>query len=633
MKRFLGVLFSLVLMFSLVASPGAVHAASYTVTNTSDSGAGSLRQAILDANANPGTDTINFNIPGAGPHTIKPLSALPTITDPVIIDGYTEPGSSPNTNGPGLGINAVLMIELDGTNAGDLVDGLYITAGDSTVRGLVINRFGGGVTGGLGGCGVRVSGNGGNVIEGNFIGTDINGTVALGNSHIGVLILWSSNNIIGGTTAEARNLISANVEDGVHIQGDGVTGNVVQGNLIGTDVTGTAALGNSARGVAIFYWASNNMIGGTTAGALNVISGNGYGVVLLGDGVTDNLVQGNFIGTDVTGTTGLGNFDGVHITGADNNTIGGTTAGTGNIISANSGAGVSVVNATGNLVQGNTITLNGADGVRVGDVYGNIGTANAILSNSIFSNGGLGIDLDEDGVTPNDPGDSDNGSNNLQNFPVLTSATSGSTTIEGMLNSTPNTEFRLEFFSNSVCDPSGYGEGETFLGSIDVTTDSNGDASFAVTIPDTVPVGHFITATATDPNNNTSEFSACLQVTTATVEATVDFDPDTLNLKGKGKWITVYIELPEGYDVYDININTVVLNGEVPAESDPKYGFVRDPAGRIGDYDDDGTPDCMVKFDRSAVQGILGVGDAVEITVTGQVAGTPFEGSDIIRVK
>ena len=107
----------------------AQAAGTITVTNTNDNGVGSLRQAILDANANPGKDTIAFNIPSPGPHTIQPFSALPTITDPVIIDGYTQPGASPNTNGPGLGLNTVLMIELDGTSAGAGVNGLRINAG------------------------------------------------------------------------------------------------------------------------------------------------------------------------------------------------------------------------------------------------------------------------------------------------------------------------------------------------------------------------------------------------------------------------------------------------------------------------------------------------------------------------
>jgi len=109
---------SLATLTTWVLHPKVAQAATFTVTNTNDAGAGSLRQAILDANANPRLDNINFSIPGAGPHTIQPLSASPTITDPAIIDGYTQAGASPNTNGPGYGLNTVLMIELDGTNAG-----------------------------------------------------------------------------------------------------------------------------------------------------------------------------------------------------------------------------------------------------------------------------------------------------------------------------------------------------------------------------------------------------------------------------------------------------------------------------------------------------------------------------------
>ena len=186
MKRLSGVLFVLLLVFSLLAFPDAVHAASFTVTNISDSGPGSLRQAIVDANTNPGTDTITFNIPGTGPHTIQPTSALPTITDSVVIDGYTQPGASPNTNTPATGLNTVLMIELDGGNMG--ANGLHITAGDSTVRGLVINRFRSSPDVWASGIGILLDTSGGNVIEGNFIGTDVTGTVDLGNSERGVAI-------------------------------------------------------------------------------------------------------------------------------------------------------------------------------------------------------------------------------------------------------------------------------------------------------------------------------------------------------------------------------------------------------------------------------------------------------------
>ncbi len=241
------------------------YAATFTVTNTNDSGAGSLRQAILDANASGGTDTIAFNIPGAGPHTIQPTSVLPNITDPVIIDGYTQLGASPNTNPPGLGINAVLKINLDGSDTGSGAKGLVIAAGDSTVRGLVINRFGG--------WGIELVTNGGSLIEGNYIGTDVNGTADQGNFLYGVAIDDAPGNTIGGMAAGAGNVISGNDADGVYIWWGSATGNQVQGNLIGTDVTGTLDLGNSLDGVFI-NGASGNTIGGTAGGAGNMIAFN-----------------------------------------------------------------------------------------------------------------------------------------------------------------------------------------------------------------------------------------------------------------------------------------------------------------------------------------------------------------------
>ncbi|MBI3949375.1 MAG: HYR domain-containing protein [Acidobacteria bacterium] len=513
------------------------------VTNTNDSGFGSLRQKILDANANPGVDTICFNIPGAGPHTINLISALPTITNPVVIDGTTQPGFA-----------GTPLIELNGASAGSSTDGLVIiTAGNSTVRGLVINRFVGDIYGG--GHGILLSTNGGNVIEGNFLGTNVTGTAQLANRVSGVFIN-GPNNTIGGTASNSRNVISGN-GNGVFISLGSATGNVVQGNFIGTDVTGTADLGNPNRGVFIDR-ASNNIIGGTTPGARNIISGNGGDGVFIDGGAGDlggwgNLVQGNFIGTDVTGTADLGNFNGVSIQGfAPNNTIGGTVAGARNVISGNDQLGVAIVTAgaTGNLVQGNFIGTdvtgtaavgNSSNGVHIGASSNTIGgtesgagntiafnggpgvlvfasTGNAILFNSIFSNTGLGIDLFPFGVTPNDSGDGDTGANNLQNFPVLTSAIScgGTTTIQGMLNSTANTTFRLEFFSNSVCDPSGFGEGETFIGLTTVTTDGSGNVSFTVSLSATVSAGEVITATATKLvggiPGDTSEFSQCISV-------------------------------------------------------------------------------------------------------------------------
>ena len=225
-----------------------------------DDGTGSctLRAAMEEANARSGADTIHFNIAGAGPHTIQPVTDLPTITDPVTIDGYTQSGASANTNGPGLGSNAVLKIELDGTNAGN---GLQITAGSSTVKGLVINRFSA--------DGILLQTVGGNVVEGNFIGTDVNGTADLGNK-FGVTITNSPNNRIGGASAASRNVISGNDSEwAVGLFGT-ATGNVVYGNLIGTDINGTADLGNAGFGVLIL--SANNTVGGSTSGQGNVIS-------------------------------------------------------------------------------------------------------------------------------------------------------------------------------------------------------------------------------------------------------------------------------------------------------------------------------------------------------------------------
>jgi RHS repeat-associated protein len=154
--------------------------------------------------------------------------------------------------------------------------------------------------------------------------------------------------------------------------------------------------------------------------------------------------------------------------------------------------------------------------VYINDNEGLGSRGNAILSNSIFANDEFGIDLyPVDGANINDLGDGDSGPNNLQNFPLLADASSdgSSTTVEGSLNSSPNTNFRLEFFANAACDPSGYGEGERYLGSSDVTTDANGDTSFSVTLSGGTSLGEFVTAAATDESGNTSEFSACAAVT------------------------------------------------------------------------------------------------------------------------
>lgn len=528
------------------------HAAmTFVVTNVNDSGAGSLRQAILDANANPGLDSINFNI--AGPSLkIQPILRLPDITDPVVIDGSTQPGFS-----------GAPIVELNGGKSAERA--LFVNAPGSTIRSLVINGFS---TGAI----IIGTAGGGSHVEGCYIGTDVTGTIAIPNTGSGVAV-FSSNNVIGGTTLSARNVISGNFENGVQVRlfccmgaNNSMTGNVIQGNYIGVTAQGDKALGNGREGVDVSTSAgdafvSNTLVGGTAPGAGNVISGNSFNGVSIGSFTTTaTTVQGNRIGTSADGMKAIPNGgDGVRIDLGNNNVIGGSTPGAGNLISGNGtvasglghGNGISVgssnniikgnligTNATGtgplpnlddgifgghNTIvggtaagEGNVIAFNGLRGIALG---GSQSTGNSIRGNSIYSNGtsgsaltpGLGIELGSSGPTPNDPGDADTGANNLQNFPIIASVTAGgsSTNVKGSLNSAANSSFNLDFYRNSVCDPSGNGEGEHLIGSTLVTTDAQGNASFDTTFSVSTASSELLTTTATDQAGNTSEFSPC----------------------------------------------------------------------------------------------------------------------------
>jgi titin len=336
-----------------------LNAATFVVSNLNDAGSGSLRQAILDANATNGLDTIIFQIPGPSPYVITPVSGLPAVTDAVAIDGTTQPGF---TTQP--------LIELNGVNSGTNA-GLRLLSGNNTVRGLAINRFGG--------DGIRVEGGGTNVIQGNFVGTDTTGTIRRGNGQSGVLLNGSSGNLIGGTNASARNVISANGDTGVYLFDS--TNNIVQGNYIGTTASGTGDLGNVNNGVTL-YDSPGNLVGGAVAGARNIVSGNdASGIYLYGFATTSNLVQGNYVGTDVNGSTTVSNIaDGVTLTFASGNTIGGTNTGTGNVIAGNGKAGVFLTSMAngGNLVQGNLIGT---------DVTGKVALGNALAGVTIsFAN-------------------------------------------------------------------------------------------------------------------------------------------------------------------------------------------------------------------------------------------------------
>jgi hypothetical protein len=539
------------------------------VTTTADSGPGSLRQAILDANAFIGpANTIDFAIPGSGVQTIAPLSPLPAISSQVLIDGESQPG-----------YNGTPLIAIIGSQACG-GDGLTITGSDVTVRGLDITNF-------SQGAGIHLTGTGatGDWIYGDFLGTDPTGTKAMPNN-VGVEIDGGASNDLIGTNGDGvndaaeRNLISGNAFAGIRINGQGTDDNAVAGNLIGTSVTGDAALGNGTSpvyyqyvhfggGVVIQGGASYNRIGtdGNSVddvGERNIISGSGNdGIDIIGTGTDENVVAGNFIGTDPTGTRALGNNTGVALYhGASFNWIGvnpkgGTAlADEGNVISGNFFVGVNIVGpilktepgtnanviagnkigtditgtqalgntpggvgiedgASGNTIggvtaaAGNLITNNDGPGVTVGTSPTDLSIGNQITANRIFGNTGPAIDLGS-GVGVIDNGPSPRvGPNNFQNFPVFVQTADGQ--IEGSLaGSLPDTTFRIDFFASAAYGPGGSGEAQVYLGSLSVTTDASGQVSFAV--PFTAPAGlPILTATATDPQGNTSELSTFRQ--------------------------------------------------------------------------------------------------------------------------
>jgi hypothetical protein len=396
------------------------------------------------------------------------------------------------------------------------------------------------------GISLRDSGTTSNVIEGNYIGTDVTGAAALGNAGSGVVVHLAANgNTVGGDGNVGRNIISGNSGDGVDLIDGATTANIIQDNYIGPNATGTKSVANAFEGMFITAGANGNTIGGTAASTANVISGNSdTGIYITGIGTTGNAVLGNEIGTDANGTQPLGNQKwGVLV-------LGGPTLNliAGNVLSANGYQGLSLqgTGTTNNTVERNNIgtdvtgtaplgngldwilLLNGAANNPIGDVAGNGNTiafnardgiqvggattiGNALRGNSIFGNASLGIDLNGDGVTLNDSGDGDTGPNNLQNYPVITLVQSGSNTrIAGTLNSTANSTITLDFYSNVAVDPSGYGQGRRYLGSTTVATDGTGQANFDVTFFAATSATDLITATATDAAGNSSEFSTDL---------------------------------------------------------------------------------------------------------------------------
>lgn len=657
-----------VLLFSFsLLLPKFLFSAVFPVTNTADSGTGSLRDAIIQANATGAADVITFNIPAAGVKTISLLSALPAIIAPLTIDGSSDPnyltqplievngnnvvnhvfefaagaanseinaliinralirgiyvnaddfrlrasyigtdptGSISQSNGTyGIDIRSGrdAIIGGNGANEGNLISGntlgtgLYI--GNGAVKALILgNLIGTDINGTAAlpnASGVSCNGdsvllgesslNGRNIISGNdngafmngghgtaynnYIGLDITGATALPNTGVGMLVRGDST-IVGGPNALESNVISGNGSVGLSLSHFATIGTKIMGNFIGTDYTDTVGIGNGTVGLVLNGGCIEVTVGGNNPGEGNVISANQTGGMTVNTG-NYNYILGNYIGTDITGTVALANQrNGISLNSATNIFIGDGTAGGANVISANQWMGISLngnsdsmrvkynyigtdpggllnlgngdygisinggasdAEVGGSLPgEGNFIANNGDGGVLVNYV-GSI--RNEILGNSIYDHTGLGIFLST-------------GSNNAQAAPDLTGYTAGvgTSTFFGTFTSTPNTNFRLEFFSSPTSN-----QGKTYLGATFITTDAAGFYALAELLPVTISAAEpVITATATDPDGNTSEFGVEIILATEILDFRIEEeDPGNIKLF----WETSFPLSPLTYEI------------------------------------------------------------------------------------
>lgn len=580
----------------LSAPTDARMSSEIAVTTAADDGPGSLRRAILDANAAGRSPCrIVFRLPEGEGTTIRLRSPLPEVTAPIVLDGTTRPG-----------VDGRPVVAIDGGALSE-GSGLTIAAEGAVVRGLIVGGFPGDGIALKGGGGHRIEGNAigvdragdraignqngiaihdsvgnriggtdracrnlisgnrldgivihggsGNVIEGNAIGTDADGTSPLGNGLHGV-DLRGADNLVGGPDPAARNVISGNGGDGVVVYESGATGNRLQGNYIGVDATGSRPLPNGGEGVGISDGAAFNLVGGPGPGEGNVISGNrGVGLVILRSHLTDNRVQGNLIGVDATGSRPLGNArSGICLfEGASGNLIGGLEPGAGNVIGANGEpdapdqAGIMLVGegTTGNRIFGNAIGTDvagtaalgnrgqgvllgpGASQNLIGDVKIGAGNrishnwvgvfsldapGNPILGNRIASNQSRGIEH----VASPDPQD---GRPRLAppGPPILASAVPLGDGIElsGTFQGEARRPITLQFFRSGDLANAEAPQGADLLRTVDVVTDPSGLARFTVALPARPAEAFALTATATDPTAGTSTFAAPLVVDAA----------------------------------------------------------------------------------------------------------------------
>ncbi|HEV7609807.1 MAG TPA: Calx-beta domain-containing protein [Steroidobacteraceae bacterium] len=563
-----------VLTCAFACMAGQAQAATFTVINTNDSGPGSLRQAIADAVAAPTAahdNVVAFNIPGAGVRTIRPTSPLPPIKD-LTIDGYTQPGSRANTLARGS--DAVLTIEIDGSLAGAGQDGLVNLGAvpgagvpGVTLRGLVINRFGG--------RGIHITGPGGNgfpgyvTLQGCYIGTDASGTQALGNG-IGIELGTDGQAMIGEPTPDFggnttpwpayRNVISGNVGAGIKIDSADPLNpafGTVRNAYIGTDASGLAALGNGGDGVAI--------------GVEGGVGSQGFGSFIY---LHDNFIAANAgdgIDTQAIGTQAVGNTIG---SGVDGRALGNQGNGA-YFHGASNGSLNAAFGQQG--VPGPGVANNAAAGLLIAD------TAIVDVSGPFTGNGGLGIDIAPAGPNANDAGDADAGPNEGLNFPVITSAVVGpgpATRIQGTINTRPNSQVEVHLYMNAACNASGYGEGARFLGSVlGLTTDAGGNASFDKQLGFAIDRAAFPVVTAQTrrfaegpaplPSAlEVSEYSACFTATGSAPLPTLGIDDVSVNEGNAGIATATFTVSLSAASASAVTVNYTTADATATAGSD-----------------------------------------------------------------
>lgn len=527
----------------------------------------SFREACIAATNTPGAQTITFAIPTAEYWLVDDVAVLELQQsvfvigdDNTTIDFTTQADFAGDTNPNGMEVG-IYGLEVNGWGA----PAISLNADNCVIKGLgPVWARGSGVT--INGnnnrvigchiigpqCAVEVGGAfsaspaTGNIIggvapgEGNYLAgggsgvcilTPSDQTTVIGNNiTAGDVAVWIAGNIytgsptniqIGGPTSAERNIIGGasgycceGYPDGIQIKIELAEFVTVENNYVGVEADGATPIDATGAATAVQIRNStnvtfhDNVISNTKAFGINHFAGQEFGTALAIFGACDNLlVTGNRIGTDATGMIAIRNHIGI-------------------AVSPWSGS----PSPQGLVIADNLVANSDLTGIQISGAIKGVD----LRRNVLFDNTLLGIDLiahNNFGVTPNDPGDADTGANELQNYPVLSTAEAGTNTqVAGTLSSQANKTYRIEFFANTACDPSGFGEAERYLGEIQVTTAASGEATFDVELPESTSVGEFVTATATDATGNTSELSACLEVNARTADLNADGAVDSADL-------------------------------------------------------------------------------------------------------